>query len=356
MKRKKLLTVIGSICLILVLVALLMPACAPKEVAPAPAPPEKLVFKYGHCAPPIQIMGRAATFFKEYVEEHSGGAIEIEVYPLSQLGGERAMYDQILAGTLDMGSIGAPIQSTAVPEMNAFCLPFVVANEDIFWDVVKTKEFHDRFTSIVRERTGVELLAYADVCGRGVLNKYRPIRSPEDLQGLKVRVMEGAIYTDMFRAMGAGTAPIPFPELYTALQQGVVDGEDNSCDMAVMMKFVEVEKFYTNTNQTMQTNPLIVAKSSWAKLTAEQKQLFIETAEAMDVFSREEYRKDKLEGYVTAREEYGVEVIEELTAEERAAFKKAVEPVLAKYRKVIGEDFFDFFIDLVNKCEQKYKK
>jgi len=316
---------------------------------------QQVVFKYGHVAPPKQIMGKASDFLKNYVEEKTKGAIKIEVYPLGQLGGERAMLDAVLAGTINMANIGAPILATAVPEANAFCLPYVIPNEDVFWDVVNDKEFRGKFFSILRKK-GVEPIGFIDGCGRGFLNKKRPVRRPEDIKGLTIRVMEGPIYTDMFRALGANTRTIPFPELYTALQQGVVEGEDNSADMAVFMKFTEIEKFFTNTNQTIQTNPTLIAKSSWDKLTEEQKKIFKEAGEAADKFSREEYRKDKLEGYRVAREQYNVAVIEDLTPEERAAFRKAVEPVLAKYRKVIGEEFFDLFINTAKKYEQKYKK
>ena len=313
---------------------------------------QQVVFKYGHVAPPGNVMFKASNFLKTYVEEKTKGAMKIEVYPSGQLGGERAMLDAVLAGTINMANIGAPILSTAVPEANVLCLPYVIPNEDVFWRVVNGKEFREKFFSLLRKK-GVEPIAFIDGCGRGFLNKKRPVRRPEDIRGLTIRVMEGPIYTDMFRALGANTRTIPFPELYTALQQGVVDGEDNSCDMAVFMKFTEIEKFFTNTNQTIQTNPTLIAKSSWDRLTDEQKKILREAGEAADKFTEEDYKKGKLEGYRIAREQYKVEVIETLTREEKAAFRKAVEPVLAKYRKVIGEEFFDLFIRTAEKYEEK---
>jgi tripartite ATP-independent transporter DctP family solute receptor len=313
---------------------------------------QQLVFKYGHVAPPGNVMFKASNFLKTYVEEKTKGAMKIEVYPSGQLGGERALLDGVLAGTLNMANVGAPILSTVVPEANVFCLPYVIPNEDVFWRIVNDKEFREKFFSLLRKK-GLEPIGFIDGCGRGFLNKKRPVRRPEDIRGLTIRVMEGPIYTDMFRALGANTRTIPFPELYTALQQGVVDGEDNSCDMAVFMKFTEVEKFFTNTNQTMQTNPTLIAKSSWDRLTDEQKKILKEAGEAADKFSEEDYKKGKLEGYRIAREQYKVEVIDKLAPEEKAAFRKAVEPVLAKYRKVIGEEFFDLFIRTAKKYEEK---
>jgi len=349
---RKLLTLVLAV---VVIVSLVIGGCA-KPAPPAPAPaPEKLVLRLGHCAPPGQIMDRANNFFKNYVEEHTGGAIEIEIYPQSQLGGERAMFDQVLAGTLDMASIGAPIQSTAVKEYSAFCLPFVIPDEDVFWDMTVVPSLRNKLFDIVRERIGVETLGFDDGCARGLLNKKRTVRSPDDVKGLKIRVMEGAIYADMFTALGAITAPIPFPEVYTALQQGVIDGEDNSCDMAIYMKFVEQEKFFTDTNQTIQTNPLIVSKSAWAKLTEEQKQIFREAGLAMDIFSEEDYLKERDESYDIARDKYGVEVTL-LTPQEREAFVEKMSSVHDKYKPIIGEEFYDLFMSVAKECRQKLGK
>lgn len=315
---------------------------------------QPLTFRYGHVAPPLQVMGKTSSFFKWYVEMKTQGAVKFELYPLGQLGGERALLDQVLAGTLDMANVGAPIQATVMPEFNVLCLPFVAANEDVFWDIVRTKEFREKLFGIMRKK-GVEPLAFIDGCGRGLLNKKRVMRTPEDIKGLRIRVMLGPIYTDMFRAMGAKTRTIPFPEVYTALQQGLIDGEDNSADMAVMMKFTEVEKFFTNTNQTMQTNPLIVTKKSWNKLTDEQKEIFRQAGEMADAFSQHEYRYDKAEGWRIAREKYGVNVIEGLAPEEQAAFRKAVEPVLKKYRSIVGAELFDLYVRLAKEYEKKYQ-
>src|SRR4030042_694770 len=170
----------------------------------AQSPAQQVVLKYGHVAPPLQIQGRASTFFKNYVEERAKETLKIEIYPLGQLGGQRAMMDAVLAGTLDMTNAGAPILATVIPEFNALCLPFVIMNEDVFWDIMRDKDFRAKIFSLIRNK-GAEPLGFSDACGRGLLNKKRPIRSPEDVKGLNIRVMEGPIYTDMFRAMGANT-------------------------------------------------------------------------------------------------------------------------------------------------------
>lgn len=321
----------------------------------SPAPPaKKLVFKYGHVGPLDQQMHKSALFFKKYVEEKTGGTIEIQVYPLGQLGGERTIFDSILAGTADMGSIGAPIQATVIKEFNVLCLPFILLNEDVLWEIVRTKEFRGRFFTFIRGK-GIEPVGFPNISERGILTKKRAVRKVEDMRGLNIRVMEGNIYTDTYKAMGAFPRTMPFPEVYTALQQGVIDTIDSGLDMAAKIKVIEVAKFYTNLYQTIQTNPLVMAKPSWDKLTSEQQEIFRNVNEQMELFSQEEYRKDKIETQKIAKEKYGVK-IEDLTFAELETFRKAVEPVVAKYRKAISEDFVDFYIDLARKYEKKYKK
>jgi len=188
-------------------------------VQPSASLADQKKFRYGYLSPPTFSMGRTSEFFKKYVEKHTSGAIEIELYPLAQLGGMRAMFDQVMAGTLDMATVASPLIATAFPEFNVFNLPFVVLNDDVMWDILWTKDFRDKMDNTIRKK-GIVPLFVVDNGARGFLDKKRVVRSPKDMKGLRMRVMQGSIYTDMFRAMGAKTRTMPFPEIYTALQQG----------------------------------------------------------------------------------------------------------------------------------------
>ena len=316
-------------------------------------PSKNLVFKLGHPLPPSMPMAIGASWFAEYVTEKTGGAVKIQVYPMSQLGGERAMFDQILSGTLDIGCISPTIMATAIRELDVFTLPFLLPNRDFAVRLMNSRELYDRLAPIMRAK-GVEPLVFGfGVIGRGVGNKVRPIKKPEDFKGLKLRVMEGSIYTETFRALGANPAAIPWPEVYPALQQGVVDGEDSGHIAGVVMKFSEICKFSTTLNQTMQTNPIIVAKPSWDKLTNEQQQIFREGATRAVGVAQEETDKFAAKMLGIAKEKFGVEIVDELTPEEQAAFKEATEPVRAKHRTRIGQDFVDFYVELISKYSQK---
>jgi len=325
------------------------------SVSPSVSLAEQKKFRYGYLSPPTFAMGRTSEFFKDYIEKHTGGAITIELYPLAQLGGMRAMFDQVMAGTLDMATVASPLIATAFPEFNVLNLPFVVYNVDVMWEILWTKDFRDKLDNAVRKK-GIEPLFVCDNGARGFLNKKREVRSPEDMKGLKMRVMQGSIYTDMFRAMGAKTRTMPFPEVYTALQQGLIDGEDNSLEMAVAMKFVEIEKFWTPLNQTMIVVFTLGSGKMWDSLTEEQKKIFNEAKVAVEKQSKIHMAEDAEAAIPIAKEKYGVKIGEPPTAAELAQFRKAVEPVLEKYRNVIGPDVFDHFVKLAKEYEGKYAK
>lgn len=335
------------------LAAILVLVLLPFGTAIAQKSPKELVLKLGHPVPPSMPMAKGASWFAECVAQKTGGAVKIQVYPMSQLGGERAMFDQILAGTLDMGCISPTIMATAIPELDIFSLPFLLPNEEVARNVMNSKELYNKLAPIMRAK-GVEPLVFGiGIVGRGVGNKLRPLRRPEDFKGLKMRVMEGSMFTDTFRALGANPAAIPWPEVYPALQQGVIDGEDGGYAAGVAMKFSEVSKFATQLNQTMQTNPIICAEGSWDKLTKEQQEIARECAKLAEEVTKEETRKWMDEMADVARKQFGVQVIRELTPKERAAFKEVTEPVRRKYRAIIGEEIYDWYIDLLKKYEQQ---
>ena len=320
-------------------------------ISPSVSAAEPKVLKYGYLSPPFVSMGKTSEFFKKYVEEHTGGSLKIELYPLGQLGGMMAMFESILSGTLDMGTVSAPIMANAMPEFNALCLPFVVRDVDVMWKILWTKEFKDKMDNIVRKK-GIHPLFICDNGTRGFLNKKRVVRSPEDIKGMSVRVMQGPMYTDMFTAMGAKTRTLSFPELYTALQQGLVDGEDNSLDMAVAQKFVEVEKFFTPLAQTMIVVYSLGSDKMWKSLTDKERQVILEAREATEKASKGFTADDAAKAIPKAIEKYGVKIDPPLTAQEREVFRKAMVPVVKKYEKIIGPDVFNLYTDLAKKYEQ----
>ena len=180
-------------------------------------------------------------------------------------------------------------------------------------------------------------IGYTENEFRDLTNSKGPVRKPEDLKGLKIRVVEGPVFIDTFKALGANPTALPFPEIYNALQQKVIDGQDNPIFTSFMMKFTEVNKFATLTNHILTECPVVVGKRFWNSLKPEQQKLFREAALVQIKVNREENAKNRTKAMEKVKAQ-GVDVVI-LTDAEKAAFKEAVQPVLDKYRGVYGADF-----------------
>ncbi|MBN1101853.1 MAG: TRAP transporter substrate-binding protein [Deltaproteobacteria bacterium] len=318
---------------------------------PSESNAQQKVLRYGHISPPHTTMGKTALFFKNYVEKNSKGSLKIEVYPLAQLGDARSMLEQVMMGTVDIAFVMSPVLGTLMPEYNVLNLPFLASNSDVMWLVLHTPEFRDRMDQVIVKK-GMVPLFICDVIQRGFVNKKRPVRTPDDIKGLSMRVMEGPIYTDIFKALGAQTRTIPFGEVYTALQQGVIDAEDNTLAMAIAMKFVEVEKFYTPLGQTTLVGPVIGSQKMWKSLTDEQRRVMTEARANTEIFASVSMAEEESLAIMAAGKKYGVKVEEPLTAKELAVFREKTKPVYAKYRDIVGPDLFDQILRLTELYEK----
>lgn len=301
----------------------------------------KMIVKYGHVGPPVHPQHAAAVAFAKYVTEKTNGEIEVQVFPLGQLGGERSMTEQVQGGTLQMTSVTAGVLANFVPEIGIIELPFVYPNRDVAYKVLDDKDVRDRFAKYC-DAKGFVFVGYTENEFRDMTNSKRPIKRPEDLKGLKIRVVEAPMMIDTFRALGANPTPLPFPEIYNALQQKVIDGQDNPIYTSILMKFTEVNKFATITNHILTECPTIINKAFWNSLKPEQQKIFREAAEVQLKVNRDGNAKNRVEALEKAKaQKVDVHI---LTDQERDAFKKAVQPVLDKYRAQYGAEWFDFYL------------
>ena len=312
---------------------------------------QQKVLRYGHISPPTTTMGKSALFFKNYVEKNTGGSIKVEVYPLAQLGDARSMMEQVMMGTLDIAFVMSPVLGTLMPEYNVLNLPFLASNSDVMWLVLHTPEFRDKMDQVIVKK-GMVPLFICDVIQRGFVNRKRAVRTPDDIKGLSMRVMEGPIYTDIFKALGAQTRTMPFGEVYTALQQGVIDAEDNTLAMAIAMKFVEVEKFYTPLGQTTLVGPVIGSQKMWKSLTDAERKVMTEARANTEIFTSVSMAEEESIAISTAAKNFGVKVEEPLTGKELAAFREKTKPVYTKYREIVGADLFDHLMRLTELYEK----
>ncbi|MFO8090204.1 MAG: DctP family TRAP transporter solute-binding subunit [Desulfatiglandaceae bacterium] len=305
----------------------------------------KIIVKYGHVGPPVHPQHLGALAFAEHVNENSGGEIEVQVFPMGQLGGERSMTEQVQGGTLHMTAVTAGVLSNFVPEMGIIELPFIYPNREVAYNVLDDEEVKARFASYC-EQKGFVFIGYTENEFRDLTNSKRPVRRPEDLSGLKIRVIESPLFIDTFKALGANPTPLPFPEIYNALQQKVIDGQDNPIFTSMMMKFIEVNKYATLTSHILTECPVVVNKRFWDSLKAEHQKLFREAADVQVTVNREKNAENRVQALEKVKGE-GVAVVT-LSDEEKEAFKCAVQPVHDKYREIYGAEWYDFFVQKIH--------
>jgi tripartite ATP-independent transporter DctP family solute receptor len=266
----------------------------------------------------------ASVKFAEVVKAKSGGRIEVQVAPSAQLGDDAAMVTALRTGALDMSANSQGAVANAVPEYAAFGMPFAFSSPAAAFkllDGALGKELADKSAE-----KGMILLGTWDNGIRQMTNSKRPITKVEDVKGLKMRVPPDATLVDIMTALGAESQQIKFAELYVALQQGVVDGQENPLVNIHASKLYEVQKHLALTNHQFQMTPFLMSKRTWDKLSDTDKRAVQEAAAEATALQRKLSAEadEKLLADLKAK---GVQV----TTVDKAAFAKATAAVTAKW-------------------------
>ena len=181
--------------------------------------------------------------FANLVNARGGGRIEVQVYGAGTLGAEREYVEAIMAGTVQAG-IASGVMGGFLREAMVTDIPYLFPSASIAWKVLDGP-FGDKLSNLLLEKTGLRNLAFAEVGFRHFTNDARPIKSPADVKGLKIRVQENPLFMTLIKALGGNPTPIAWTEVYTALQTGVVDGHENPISSTVFAKIYEVQKYLT---------------------------------------------------------------------------------------------------------------
>ncbi|MFH1138491.1 MAG: DctP family TRAP transporter solute-binding subunit, partial [Pseudomonadota bacterium] len=299
--------------------------------------------RFGHVGPTFHGQHQGSLAFAKYVKEKTGGELNIQVFPLGQLGGEMSMAEQVQGGALEMASITTAVLENFVPQAAVLDFPFVFPSRKTAYDVLADKEFQEKLFSFFPAK-GFEAIGYTENEFRDITNSKRPIHQPGDLAGLKIRVMKSPVYLDAFNQLGASAVPMDFPEIYNALQQGVIDGQENPLYTSILMKFTEVNKFATRTQHILTECIILVNLDFWNSLPPEQQKIMRAAADVCIAVNREVSQGHflKLPKLDISIDDYcrqnKVEVVD-LTEQERQAFAAAMKPVWAKYRDFVGPEF-----------------
>jgi C4-dicarboxylate-binding protein DctP len=297
-----------------------------------------IVIKFSHVVAVDTPKGLAANYFKQYVEKASNGQMKVEVFPNSTLYGDR---EEIEALKMNAVQIIAPSFSKFtgfVPQFQLFDLPFLFDNEQ------QLHKFLDgpngqKMLSLV-EPKGMVGLAYWDNGFKDLSNNKREIRKPEDAAGLKFRIMSSKVLEAQFKALGANPQVLPFSEVYSALQQGVVDGAENPVSNFYTQKMHEVQKYYTVSGHGYLGYLVVTNKIFWNSLTPEQRKII--TDGIREATKKEREWAAKLDDeYFEKIKSYGKIKIYTLTPEEKKIWKTKLMSIYPQFYSVIGKEYID---------------
>ena len=272
--------------------------------------------------------------FKEVVEAKSGGKLKVNLFPGGTLGSDQANVSAIQGGTLEMASMNSGIFASQVKEFALYDFPFMFNNEkeaDFIIDGPFGKKLHDKL-----QDKGIVGLTYFELGFRQITNSKRPILKVEDLAGLKLRVIPNPINVDWVKALGANPTPLPFPEVYAALEQKAIDGQENPVTVINANKFFEVQKNVVMSNHQYNPQSVVISKKFWDGLDANQKKIVSDAAAEAAKFQRSQARS-QVAGALDNMKKNGMQVTE-LPAAEVAKLRDLMRPVTAKYGVSVGQD------------------
>jgi tripartite ATP-independent transporter DctP family solute receptor len=255
----------------------------------------------------------------------SGGKLLLEIYPSQQLGTERECLELLQIGSLDMTKVSAGIMENFAPKMKIFGLPFLFRDREHSFSVLDGPIGRQLLDE--GEKYWLKGLGYYDAGSRSFYTKEKPINTPEDLFGLKIRVMESVTAMEMVRSLGGSPTPISWGELYTSLQQGVVDGAENNPPSFYLSRHYEVCKFYSLDEHTVLPDVLIIGTHTWNKLSEEERQWLQEAVDKSVLYQRILWAKAEAEALAEVQKA-GVKVVRP----DKSLFSKKVENIYEKYK------------------------
>lgn len=293
------------------------------------------VIEVGHATTLDSHYGMGMTRFGEVLEEVSDGQMTLVQHPAAALGGEREMIEAVQIGTLDMVITSTGPLPNFVPETQVLDLPFLFRDYAHARGVLDGEIGQELLQKV--DEAGFKALAWTENGFRHITNSQRPIRTPEDLAGLKIRTMENPIHLRAFEALGAAPTPMSFAELFTALQQGVVDAQENPIVVITVSNFAEVQGHLSLTGHLYSPAIILMSQDFWNGLSEEEQGWVMEAAKASVEVTRNRVTELEETGVDRLREA-GMEVVTDVDKE---AFQTAVQPAYEQYTSQFGDELIE---------------
>jgi tripartite ATP-independent transporter DctP family solute receptor len=301
-----------------------------------PAMAQAIKLRLAHSGAEAESQHAAALEFARQVKEKTRGQVEVQVYPGSVLGNDNTAISGVRGGTIDLATSGTPYYSGIVGRMNVLDLPYIFTSAEHAYKVLDGPVGRGLLDEL--EAHGMKGLAYWEVGFRSLTNSRRPVHAPEDIKGLKVRTTPNPAHIKAFQILGASPTPMPIAEVFTALENKAVDGQENPVSIVRGAKLYEVQKYMSLTRHAYTAMPLIMNKARFDRLPAGQQQALVEAARAAGAFQRELNRKSEASDIAFLKSQ-GMQIDESVDA---APFRKLVaEPVKQLFAEKYGAQLVD---------------
>jgi len=323
MKKLSLMLVLG-----LALAFLASPALAQKSIN----------VRIAHTGSEQTLMHKSLELAKELMEKNSGGVFKVDIFPNAQLGNEPELIQAVQEGDIQLMATNNGYFVNFQPANAVFSLPFAFPSEEVAYKVLDGP-FGRKMLEAMEAGCGLKAVDYYESVDFRQLTANREIKSPEDLKGLKIRVMPNPIHIKLWESLGASPAAIPFGELYTALQQKTVDAQENPVELIFQSKFSEVQKYLMLTNHVFSTGMAVANPDFFNSLSPELQKVLTDSVKAGNAHWREEAGKNR-EKYYADLAASGLTVVR-LSPEEMKAFQDKVGPAVDLIAKQVGRELVD---------------
>ena len=303
------------------------------------------VIKFSHVVSSDTPKGKAAEYFAKRVKELSNGKIEVIVYPNAKLGGDKEILRKIKFNTVQMAAPSFSKFTTLVPELGLFDLPFLFKDEEHLHKVLDGR-VGEKLKELINKK-GYVALTYWDNGFKQLTNSKRPLIKPEDCKGLKFRVMNSKVLIEQFRVLKAIPIVLPFSEVYAALEQGVVDGQENTISNIYTKKFYEVQKYMTLTNHGYLGYLVIISKRFWKNLPDKMKKIIIKAMKEATIKERiwaKELNKKQLEQIKKYAKRTKKLKIIYLTPTQKREWIEKLRAIYPKFYNIIGKNLIEKII------------
>jgi tripartite ATP-independent transporter DctP family solute receptor len=276
----------------------------------------------------------AAAKFKELVEKRTKSKVVVKIYPNATLGDERTVIEGLQYGAIDMSVLTSGPVANFLPEISVFEMPFLFNSEKEAYKILDGPIGQKVLDKL--DKINLKGLAYAERGFRNLTNSKRPVLKPEDMKGLKIRVMENPLYIDTFKALGANAVPMAWPETLTALQQNAIDGQENPVCVVYSFKLYESQKYLSMTKHTYAPAMFLMGKKVFTSFDKKTQGVLVKAAREAAAYERK-WNAAQMGEQLKVLKENGMQIVEPNLARFRAAVKPVFKKYGAKFGKLLNE-------------------